>query len=235
MAETEINLPFITATADGPLHLQKKLTRSEFQKLTDSLLEKCKAPFHQAIKDAGIKVADIDDVVLVGGSTRMPAVQDLIRESSGGKDPHKGVNPDEVVAAGAALQAGVLKGDVKDILLLDVTPLTLSIETKGGISTKMIERNTTIPTRRSETFTTAENNQPEVEIHVLQGERQMANDNKSLGKFRLTGLPLRSNGSAADRSDLRHRRQWDRPRHGQRPWHRQGAGDDHHRWHRSGR
>jgi molecular chaperone DnaK len=189
VAETEINLPFITATAEGPLHLQKKLTRSEFQKLTDSLLEKCKAPFHQAIKDAGIKVADIDDVVLVGGSTRMPAVQDLIRELTGGKEPHKGVNPDEVVAAGAALQAGVLKGDVKDILLLDVTPLTLSIETKGGISTKMIERNTTIPTRRSEIFTTAENNQPEVEIHVLQGERQMANDNKSLGKFRLTGLP----------------------------------------------
>ena len=189
VAETEINLPFITATAEGPLHLQKKLTRSEFQKLTDGLLEKCKAPFHQAIKDAGIKVSDIDDVVLVGGSTRMPAVQDLIRELTAGKEPHKGVNPDEVVAAGAVLQAGVLKGDVKDILLLDVTPLTLSIETKGGISTKMIERNTTIPTRRSETFTTAENNQPEVEIHVLQGERQMANDNKSLGKFRLTGLP----------------------------------------------
>ena len=189
VAETEINLPFITATSEGPLHLQKKLTRSEFQKLTDSLLEKCKGPFQQAIKDAGIKVSDIDDVVLVGGSTRMPAVQDLIRELTGGKEPHKGVNPDEVVAAGAVLQAGVLKGDVKDILLLDVTPLTLSIETKGGISTKMIERNTTIPTRRSETFTTAENNQPEVEIHVLQGERQMALDNKSLGKFRLTGIP----------------------------------------------
>jgi molecular chaperone DnaK len=189
VTETEVNLPFITATAEGPLHLQKKLTRSEFQKLTDDLLEKCKSPFHQAIKDAGISVDDIDDVVMVGGSTRMPAVQDLIRDLSGGKEPHKGVNPDEVVAAGAVLQAGVLKGDVKDILLLDVTPLTLSIETKGGISTKMIERNTTIPTRRSETFTTAENNQPEVEIHVLQGERQMALDNKSLGKFRLTGIP----------------------------------------------
>ena len=189
VAETEINLPFVTATAEGPLHLQKKLTRSEFQKLTDGLLEKCKAPFHQAIKDAGITVSDIDDVVLVGGSTRMPAVQDLIRDLTGGKEPHKGVNPDEVVAAGAVLQAGVLKGDVKDILLLDVTPLTLSIETKGSIATKMIERNTTIPTRRSEIFTTAESNQPEVEIHVLQGERQMANDNKSLGKFRLTGLP----------------------------------------------
>ncbi len=189
VTETEVNLPFITATAEGPLHLQKKLTRSEFQKLTDDLLEKCKGPFHQAIKDAGISVDAIDDVVMVGGSTRMPAVQDLIRDLAGGKEPHKGVNPDEVVAAGAVLQAGVLKGDVKDILLLDVTPLTLSIETKGAISTKMIERNTTIPPRRSETFTTAENNQPEVEIHVLQGERQMALDNKSLGKFRLTGIP----------------------------------------------
>ena len=189
VTETEVNLPFITATAEGPLHLQKKLTRSEFEKLTDDLLEKCKNPFHQAIKDAGISLDDIDDVVMVGGSTRMPAVQELIRDLTGGKEPHKGVNPDEVVAAGAVLQAGVLKGDVKDILLLDVTPLTLSIETKGGISTKMIDRNTTIPTRRSETFTTAENNQPEVEIHVLQGERQMALDNKSLGKFRLTGIP----------------------------------------------
>jgi molecular chaperone DnaK len=189
VAETEVNLPFITATAEGPLHLQKKLTRSEFQKLTDSLLQKCTGPFQQAIKDAGIDVSGIDDVVMVGGSTRMPAVQELVRELTGGMDPHKGVNPDEVVAAGAALQAGVLKGDVKDILLLDVTPLTLSIETKGSISTKMIERNTTIPTRRSEVFTTAENNQPEVEIHVLQGERQMALDNKSLGKFRLTGIP----------------------------------------------
>ncbi|HEX2420468.1 MAG TPA: Hsp70 family protein, partial [Acidimicrobiia bacterium] len=156
--------------------------------LTEDLLERCKGPFQQAIKDSGLPVSEIDHVVLVGGSTRMPAVQELVKSLTG-KDPHKGVNPDEVVAAGAAIQAGVLKGDVKDILLLDVTPLTLGIETKGAVLTKMIERNTTIPTRRTETFTTAADNQPEVEIHVLQGERTMASDNKSLGRFQLTGIP----------------------------------------------
>ncbi len=185
---TEINLPFITATAEGPLHLQKSLARSDFQKMVEDLVHSTKEPFLQAIKDAGIAVADIDHVILVGGSTRMPAVQELVKELTG-KEAHKGVNPDEVVAAGAALQAGVLKGDVKDILLLDVTPLTLGIETKGGVFTKMIERNTTIPTRRSEIFTTAEDGQPEVEVHVLQGERDMAAYNKSLGRFNLTGIP----------------------------------------------
>jgi molecular chaperone DnaK len=188
VSETEVNLPFITATDAGPLHMQYKLTRSEFQKLTEDLLDRTKSPFQQAIKDAGIDVAEIDHVVMVGGSTRMPAVQELVQKLTG-KEPHKGVNPDEVVAAGAAIQAGVLKGDVKDILLLDVTPLTLGIETKGGVMTRMIERNTTIPTKRSEIFTTADDNQTEVPVHVLQGERTMAKDNNSLGQFQLTGLP----------------------------------------------
>ncbi|MDQ3343113.1 MAG: molecular chaperone DnaK [Actinomycetota bacterium] len=187
--ETSINLPFITATAEGPLHLESTLTRSQFNQMSADLLERTKAPFNAAIRDAGGSTADIDHVILVGGSTRMPAVADLVRELTGGKDAHKGVNPDEVVAVGAALQAGVLRGEVKDVLLLDVTPLSLGIETKGGVMTKLIERNTTIPTRKSEVFTTADDSQPQVEIHVLQGEREMAGFNKTLGKFQLVDIP----------------------------------------------
>jgi molecular chaperone DnaK len=186
--ETTINLPFITATSEGPKHLDIKLTRAKFQELTADLVEACRGPFEQAIKDAGLTKGDIQHVILVGGSTRMPAIQELVLSLTG-NEPHKGVNPDEVVAVGAAIQAGVLKGDVKDVLLLDVTPLSLGIETKGGIMTKLIERNTTIPTRRSEVFTTAEDMQPSVEIHVLQGEREMAMYNKTLGKFQLVDLP----------------------------------------------
>ena len=186
--QTQINLPFITATADGPLHLDESLTRAKFQEMTADLIERCRIPFEHALKDAGISKGELNHVILVGGSTRMPAVTDLV-QSLTGKEPNKSVNPDEVVAIGAAVQAGVLRGDVKDILLLDVTPLSLGIETKGGVMTKLIERNTTIPTKRTEVFTTADDMQPSVEIHVLQGEREMANYNKTLGKFQLVDLP----------------------------------------------
>jgi molecular chaperone DnaK len=186
--QTQINLPFITATSEGPLHLDYSLSRARFQEMTSPLLERCRKPFEQAIKDAGLTKGDIAHVVLVGGSTRMPAVAELVTSMTG-NEPHKGVNPDEVVAIGAAVQAGVLKGEVKDVLLLDVTPLSLGIETKGGVMTKLIERNTTIPPRRTEVFTTAEDSQPSVEIHVLQGEREMASYNKTLGKFQLVDLP----------------------------------------------
>ena len=187
---TSINLPYITVDADkNPLFLDEQLTRAEFQKITQDLLDRTRAPFQSVIADAGIPVADIDHVVMVGGSTRMPAVSDLVKEMTGGKEPNKGVNPDEVVAVGAALQAGVLKGEVKDVLLLDVTPLSLGIETKGGVFTRLIDRNTTIPTKKSEIFSTADDNQTSVEIHVLQGERDMARFNKTLGKFQLVGIP----------------------------------------------
>jgi len=187
--ETEINLPFVTADASGPRHLVIRLTRSKFEQLTKDLLDRCRRPFEQALKDAGVTAAQLNNVVLVGGSTRMPMAQDLVRSLTNGKEPHKGVNPDEVVAVGAAIQAGVLSGDVKDLLLLDVTPLTLSIETMGGVATPLIERNTTIPVKKSQVFSTAEDGQTAVDVHIMQGERPMATDNMTLGKFRLDGLP----------------------------------------------
>jgi molecular chaperone DnaK len=189
----QINLPFITADASGPKHLDYELTRSEFLKVTSDLLDRCKKPVQAAMKDAGMKMGDLDEVILVGGSTRMPAVQELVKSLTG-KDPHMGVNPDEVVALGAAIQGGVLGGDVKGILLLDVTPLSLGVETLGGVMTKMIDRNTTIPTRKTETYTTAADGQTSVEIHVLQGEREMAGDNKTLGKFSLANIPSAPRG-----------------------------------------
>nr|MBX2861220.1 molecular chaperone DnaK [Vampirovibrio sp.] len=192
--ETHISLPFITADQNGPKHMELTLTRAKFNELTRDLVERCRKPVEQALQDAKLSPSDIDEVVMVGGSTRIPAVQELVKQLTGGKEPHQGVNPDEVVAVGAAIQGGVLAGEVKDIVLLDVTPLSLGIETLGGVLTKLVERNTTIPVRRSETFSTADDNQTSVDVHVLQGERPMARDNKTLGNFRLEGIPTAPRG-----------------------------------------
>jgi molecular chaperone DnaK len=193
VTETDVNLPYVSADASGPKHLQMKLTRAKFEQLTDDLVGRIKSPFKSVLKDGGMQASEVDEVVLVGGATRMPMVQDLVRELTG-KEPHKGVNPDEVVAIGAAIQAGVLAGDVKDVLLLDVTPLSLGVETLGSVMTNLIERNTTIPIKKQETFSTAEDSQTAVDIHVLQGERSMAADNNSLGRFRLDGIPAAPRG-----------------------------------------
>ena len=225
--ETDINLPFITADQTGPKHLQMKLTRAKFEQLVDDLLQKTVGPTKQALADAGLDPSKIDEVVLVGGSTRIPKVQQIVKELFG-KEPHKGVNPDEVVAIGAAVQAGVLAGDVKDLLLLDVTPLSLGIETLGGVMTTLIPRNTTIPTRKSEIFSTAADNQTSVEVHVLQGERPLARDNRTLGRFHLDRPAAGAARRAAGRGDLRHRRQRHRQRAGEGPGHRQGTEDHDH-------
>ncbi len=191
MLETEINLPYITADAGGPKHLLLKLTRAKFEQMTEGLLERTRKPFEAVLKDAGMTVDKIDEVVLVGGSTRMPMVAEMVKRMANGKEPNKGVNPDEVVSIGAAIQGGVLAGDVKDVLLLDVTPLSLGLETLGGVMTRLIERNTTIPIKKTQVFSTAEDSQTAVDIHVLQGERPMAGDNMTLGRFRLDGIPPR--------------------------------------------
>ena len=226
--ETDINLPFITADQTGPKHLQMKLTRAKFEQLVDDLLQKTVGPTKQALADAGVDPSKIDEVVLVGGSTRIPKVQQIVKELFG-KEPHKGVNPDEVVAIGAAVQAGVLAGDVKDLLLLDVTPLSLGIETLGGVMTTLIPRNTTIPTRKSEMFSTAADSQTSVEVHVLQGERPLARDNRTLGQVPPDRHAAGAARRAADRGHVRHRRQRHRQRVGEGSRHRQGTEDHDHR------